>query len=166
MEDDCAEEEKEMVFRYQYLIYEKTYSFLITLEEQRDLAEIFAIRTMVAAEKHYEYSKTTESVAIYAKAKLNIALCNIMNGENRREIIKGIKITTEVEKLLKNEIENKALDIYKHMLATTYFYRAQLYRHLNKRMALRLLKKTVELAKGLEAEATFQKKVEYLLSLM
>ncbi len=167
IEEYCAEEEKAMIFRYQYHIYEKTYSFLSNLEEQSDLAAIFAIRAMVAAEKHYECSKTTESVVIYAKAKLNIALCKIINGDNRRELVKGIKITTEVEKLLKNGIENKSLDSYKHMLATTYFYRAQLYRYLmKKRKALSLLKKTVELAKEIEAGAALQKKVEYLLSLM
>lgn len=167
MEEDYAEEEKEMIFRYQYHIYEKTYSFLSTLEEQRDLAEIFAIRTMIAAEKYYECNKTTECVVTYAKAKLNIALCKIMNGDNRRELVKGIKLTTEVEKLLKNGIENKSLDSYKHMLATTYFYRAQLYRYLKKkRKTLSLLKKTVELAKEIEAGEILSKKVEYLLSLM
>ena len=167
MEEDCAEEEKEMIFRYQYHIYEKIYSFLSTLEEQRDLAVIFAIRTMIAAEKYYECSKTTESVFMYAKAKLNIALCKIMSSDSRHELAEGVKITIEVEKLLEKSIENKSLDGYKHILATAYFYRAQLFRYLKKRRkALILLKKTVELAKGIEDGATLQKKVEYLLSLM
>ena len=167
MEKDCSEEEKAMIFKHQYYIYEKIHCFLLNLEEQSDLAAYFAMHALVVAEKHYEYSKTTESVVMYAKAKLNIALCKIMNGDNRCELAEGIKITTEVEELLKKGIENKSLDSYKHMLATTYLYRAQLYRYLNeKRNALSLLNKTVELSMEIEEGETLRKKVEHLLNLM
>lgn len=167
MEKDCSEEEKAMIFKHQYYIYEKIHCFLLNLEEQNDLTAYFAMRALVVAEKHYEYSKTTESVVMYAKAKLNIALCKIMNGDNRCELAEGIKITTEVEELLKKGIENKSLDSYKHMLATTYLYRAQLYRYLNeKRNALSLLNKTVELSMEIEEGETLRKKVEHLLNLM
>lgn len=167
LEENCAEEEKELVFRYQFLVYEKTYNFLLKMEEQKELMAVYAMRTMIAAEKHYEYSKTTESIMMYSKAKLNIALCKIINADDRRELIAGINITTEVEKLLKKSIKNKSLDDYKQMLATTYFYRAQLYRYLQKKnKVFRLLKKTVKLARNIEDREAIMNKVEYLLSLM